>query len=132
MPNLSQLSMEYGLHILVKPVPDQVLGQIRTLRMSCINTLVDSNNNSMKRLFTIFPQLKHLHVHSTYSTDEIMIFLHGFKHLLSASFSSMRDPSHLGEERCPSDIEFRLDQMRSVEGLNLSYRATSSRIYIWF
>lgn len=131
IPNLSQLSIHFDLEQFLKQVRYQVLHKIRTLSINEFDSSTDLSIINIENLSTLFPQLEHLHVHSSCTMEEIADFLHEFKHLSKASFSYMKWFSRGDREASRVDIQSQLDQMRHEEGLNFTYRFDSSSVYCW-
>lgn len=130
MPHLNQLSLDSGLRNLLEKISYQVFDQIRTLRLYEIHFSTHGNDDGMENLFAAFPHLKYLYISCFCSANQIIRFLHGFKHLSAAFFSCIPTLDGEFEGYDSWNTEIKLEQMRCAEGLNFTYRFDSSNVVL--
>ncbi len=136
MPNLYRISIRNKIKCFLEEVAGESFQKIRNLeigyRYSFSRDDEDNDNYNIDQLRFVFPYIEHLHVAHSCSNTEILHLINQFKQLSTASFycsSRFRYLEH--KDNRIIEIQSALNQNRSLQMLDYTYRFDQSSVHIW-
>ena len=129
MPNLHQMTITHDVKSFFRRIQYHPLEHIETLQIGV--TLMNPSNYNIGHLSSIFPHVKHLHINHQCSAEEMLDFLHRFKHLCTASFYCFRLESYGENVEHRLYIQSSLDDKQNAKGLTYTYRFDERKVYLW-
>jgi hypothetical protein len=136
MPNLYRISIMNNLKSFLEEVRCKSFEKIRNLQIGSFNSSSDNTdsddyNYSIEHLCSVFPCVKQLHISHSCSETQIFSFMNQFKQLTIASFRFISPYTYLNIVKDLTEIQSALNQHRSAQKLDYSYRLGKASLYVW-
>lgn len=132
MSNMCKISITLDKTYFLEQVYCESMKKIHTLKIQ--NAFMKNEDYNIEQLCNVFPNIKHLYVNHICLKIQIFEFLYRFKHLSTASFEYVEVLSDSDEEhmqQCRLKLQSALDQVRSRQRLNYTYRFDNLSVHIW-